>query len=348
MAGQVPPDVCQLAGKPGRFTPYLDVESVLNNGDQVSRAGLVPQESEDADGGGALKIMSTALVLLVGEQPLPNLLPTRHLQPDAAVLVHTSRTQDVAERLKKLLSDCQCLLCPVAPYPLPEIQNTLQAFLDRELGEYQLLFNLTGGTKPMSLAAFLVAFQYNAPFVYFQTEGGRSLLYHYQFTDQGAVRLEKQEEISTTITLEDYLRAQVGDYTTEPPRNEFEQQVYQTLRDIPDLEIFSSVRPQGLEALEVDFVIRLGNQVGVMEAKTKGAKAGIDQIQAVAEQRYLGTYVAKFLVSGKLVDRNNKNLAKAYNIAVVELTSYTSDGGLSENDKEKLKRQILEKMRWGS
>lgn len=290
--------------------------------------------------------MSTALVLLVGEQPVPNLLPTRHLQPDVAVLVHTDRTKGIAERLKMLLGR-RCLLCPVDPYDLPEIQRALQDFLQRELAGHQLLFNLTGGTKPMFLAALQVAFQHWAPFIYFQTEGGRSLLYFYRFTEQGQAQLEKQEEISATITLDDYLRAQVGNYTTEQPRNDFEQQVYQTLQGIPELEIFSSVRPQGLEALEVDFVVRLSNQVGVIEAKTKGAKSGIDQIQAVAEQRYLGTYVAKFLISGKAVDRNNKNLAQAYKIEVIELPSYANTGSLSESDREELRQRILRKLTGG-
>ena len=291
--------------------------------------------------------MKTALLHLVGEQPTPILLPTRHLKPDVAVLVHTDRTREITERLKKLLSDYECHLCSVPPYDLPGIQATLQRFLEQELAGHRLLFNLTGGTKPMSLAAFLVAFQRKAPFVYFQTEGGRSLLFHYKFTDDGQVQLEQQEEISATITLNDYLRAQVGDYTMEPPRNEFERRVYQALREIPGLEILTGVRPQGMEALEVDFMIRLGNQVGVVEAKTKGAKSGIDQIQAVAEQRFLGTYVTKFLVSGKPVDWNNKNLAKAYNIEVIELTSYTDSGSLSENDKEELKRRITEKLKGG-
>lgn len=289
--------------------------------------------------------MKKALILLVGEQPIPNLLPSRHLRPEVAVLVHTDRTRDIAERLEGLLSGCRCLLCCVGPYDLPGVQRALRDFLQQKLAGHQLVFNLTGGTKPMSLAAFQVAFHYQAPCVYFQTEGGRSLLYYYQFTNQRDVRLEKHEEISATITLDDYLRAQVGDYTKEPPRSDFERQVYQALQGVPDLEIFSSVRPQGMEALEVDFVVRLGNQVGVVEAKTKGAKSGIDQIQAVAEQRYLGTYVAKFLVSGKPVDRNNKNLARAYNIVVVELASYTTyNGTLSEDDKEELGRQILEKL----
>ncbi|GIW90412.1 MAG: hypothetical protein KatS3mg109_0844 [Pirellulaceae bacterium] len=290
----------------------------------------------------------TALILLVGEQPLPNLLPTRHINPAMVVLVHTDRTEEIAKRLKGLLS-AEKLLCQVEPYDLLKIKQTLQDFLSRQIAEseYQLLFNLTGGTKPMSIAAFRVASRRKAPFVYFQTEGGRSLLYHYQFTDQGEVILEKQEEISQTIDLDDYLRAQVGNYTTEDLRDDFEREVHRALQKIPGLEIFTSVRPLGLEALEVDFVVSLGNQIGVIEAKKKGAKSGIDQIQAVAEQRYLGTYVAKFLVSGKHLDRNNKNLAQAYRIEVIELTSYASNRGLSEDDQNALKQRVLERLRRG-
>jgi len=287
----------------------------------------------------------TALILLVGEQPLPNLLPTRHINPEMVALVYTDRTKEIAKRLEALLS-VEKLPCEVKPYDLPKIEQTLQD-LSRQIAEseHHLLFNLTGGTKPMSLAAFQVASQRKAPFVYFQTEGGRSLLYRYQFTDQGEVELEKQEEISQTITLDDYLRAQVGNYTPGSPRDDFERQVSQALQTIPDLEILTSVRPQGLEALEVDFVLRLGNQVGVIEAKTKGAKSGIDQIQAVAEQRYLGTYVAKFLVSGKEVDRNNKNLARAYGIEMIELPSYADTGEISESDQQTLRERILKKLR---
>lgn len=284
----------------------------------------------------------TMLILLVGEQPAPNLLPTRHLKPDVALLVYTDRTEAIANRLGNLLSGCQHL--KVDPYDLPRIRDVLQDFLEQKFSGYRLLFNLTGGTKPMSLAAFLVAYKHQAPFMHFQTEGGRSLLYHYQFNGSGIVRLDRKEEISETIKLDDYLRLQIGNYTTEPPQNKFEQQVYETLRDISGLEVLSSVRPQGLEALEVDLVIRLGNQVGVVEVKTKGDKSGIDQIQAVAEQRYLGTYVAKFLVSGKSVDLNNKNLAKAYNIEVIELTSFTAASTLSAEDRQILTTRICARL----
>ncbi|MCS7177921.1 MAG: DUF1887 family CARF protein [Anaerolineae bacterium] len=286
------------------------------------------------------------MIHLVGEQPAPILLPTRYLNPDVTVLVHTEHTRGIAQRLADVLdSDSNCLLHCVSPYDLPGIQISLQRFLQEKLAEHQLLFNLTGGTKMMSLAAFLVAFQRKAPFVYFQTEGGHSWLYRYQFTPQGEVQLEKREEIGETITLDDYLRVQVGEYTTGSPRTDFESEVLQALREyVPGIETLTSVRPRGMEALEVDFVIRLGNQIGVMEVKARGAKSGIDQIQAVAEQRYLGTYVAKFLVSGKSIDQNNRNLANAYNITVIELTGYEKTRSLSPKDRQTLAEAVRNRL----
>jgi hypothetical protein len=282
------------------------------------------------------------MILLVGEQPLPNLLPTRHLKPNPAVLVYTDRTRRIAENLEGLL-DCQCLPCPVSPYNIPEIQDEVHEFLSERLPDYAFTFNLTGGTKPMALAAFSLARSYNAPFVYFQTEGNHSRLYHYAF-DENTVYLERVEDLPDTIALDDYLRMYLGRYEVGEPRNELECQVRETLRAKSDLEVLWSLRPQGLEALEVDFVVRLGNQVGVGEVKTKGAKSGIDQINAVAEQRYLGTYVWKFLISGKPMDGNNRNLAQAYRIEVIELPTYDETGLLDTRDREKLIETIVTRL----
>ncbi|ABY35511.1 MAG TPA: DUF1887 domain-containing protein [Chloroflexus aurantiacus] len=288
--------------------------------------------------------MPLALILLIGEQPAANLLPTRYLRPDIAVLVHTERTKAIAERLQNVLEggSINCVLLSVDPYDLPAIRNDLQQFIQTNFKGHNTIFNLTGGTKIMSLAAFQVVSEFGTPFVYFQTEGGRSLLYRYRFTEQKDVQLQEQKEIPGSITLDDYLRVQVGKYTTAQPRDPFEQQIHQTLRTIPGLEILASVRPQNQPALEVDFLIRLDNQIGVIEAKKKGAKSGIDQLQAVAEQRYLGTYVFKFLVSADKVDDNNKNLAAAYGIEVIELTSFKlTNGSLSKEDEDELKQRIM-------
>lgn len=289
--------------------------------------------------------MATAMILLVGEQPVPNLLPARHLQPDAAVLVYTDRTRQVAENLKALLEPgCRCWLCQVHPYRIHEIQQELDASLTTMVGDHALIFNLTGGTKPMALGAFRVARIRGSPFVYLQTEGNRSLLYHYAF-DGDKIVLQSADELPVTISLDDYLRMYLGAYTCEEPRTDLEQQVVDALQSTPGIaEVITGLRPQGLEAQEIDFVVRCGNQVGIGEVKTKGAKRGIDQINAVAEQRYLGTYLRKFLVSGEPVDRNNKNLARAYRIEVIELPSYGETGMLSPEDRQKLAGIVLRRL----
>ena len=275
------------------------------------------------------------MISLVGEQPAPNLLPTRHLKPDIAVLVCTDRTRRVAENLKSLLK-CRCETCLVHPYSIHEIQEKLSSFLESRFPESSFIFNLTGGTKPMALAAFQLAKRYGSPSVYFQTEGNRSLLYQYAF--EGAkFALKAVEGLPTTISLDDYLRMYLGTYTCGEPRNDFERQVVEVLRSTPEIdEVFTSLRPQGMEALEVDFIVRCGNQVGIGEVKVKGKKDGIDQLNAVAEQRYLGTYVKKFLISGKPVHPNNKNLAKAYKIRIIELLSFGETSELNTDDKCKL------------
>ncbi len=287
----------------------------------------------------------TAIVLLLGEQPTPNLLPTRWLRPDAAVLVYTDRTERVAENLRGLLQPVcrEIRLCKVTPYDIVGCQQSLQTFLSENLPGYDFIFNLTGGTKLMALTALGLARRYHAPFVYFQTEGNRSRLYHY-VQENDEIRQQKAEDLNVTITLGDYLRMHLGAYESDKPRNDFEQQVFQTLQSHSELEILWSVRPKGLDALEIDFIVRLGNQVGVGEVKTKGAKSGIDQINAVAEQRYLGTYVKKFLISGRQVDRNNKNLARAYRIEIIELPSFAESQMLSQEDRQHLIETIVSRL----
>ena len=281
------------------------------------------------------------LISLVGEQPAPNLLPARRLKPDVAVFVYTTRTESTATNLKSLLaSRCDSLLCEVDPYHIPSIRDRLDQFISHECPKQPLIFNLTGGTKPMVLAAYQLAREQNSPFVYFQTEGNTSYLYRYVFADR-KIALERMEQLPETISLDDYLRLYLQSYQTGAPRNALEQQVFEVLEGTPNLEILPSVRPHGLGALEVDFAVRYGNQVGVGEVKTKGAKSGIDQINAVAHPRYLGTYVRKFLISARPVDQNNLDLAGAYRIKVIELPGYAESGELSAADRLKLRQEIV-------
>ena len=289
--------------------------------------------------------MSTAMVSLVGEQPAPNLLPARYLKPDLMILVHTDRTARVAQNLRGLLEpEIRCETCKVPPYSIADAFIQLEECLKDKASGHETIFNLTGGTKTMVLAAFHLARGAGSLFIYLQTEGNRSLLYKYGFRGNEIVQARPPEEIGETITLDDYLRMYLGEYTEGRPRDPLEEEVKAVLDSVEGLEVKYSVRPSGMEALEIDFVVRLGNQVGVGEVKRKGAKRGIDQINAVAAPRYLGTYIKKFLVSGKEVDRNNRILARAYRIKVVELTSFSTTGKLSQGDREKLIDSILEEM----
>ena len=284
------------------------------------------------------------LISLVGEQPAPNLLPARRLKPGIAALIYTERTESIAANLKALLaSQCACRLCKVEPYNILDIGDRLARFMADEFADERFVFNLTGGTKPMVLAAYQLAQARSSPFIYFQTEGNRSCLYRYVFADGGTV-LAAVEELPETLSLDDYLRLYLRAYETEAPRNILEQQVFEALKATPGLEVLTSVRPQGLGALEVDFAVRCGNQVGIGEVKTRGAKDGIDQINAVAHPRYLGTYVRKFLVSAHPVDQNNRDLAEAYRIEVIELPSYRSSGELDPDDRQKLSQGIVRQL----
>ena len=285
------------------------------------------------------------LLSLIGDQPVPNLLPARRIRPRVAVLVHTERTRGRAVNLSTVLErEFPCRLCEVDAYNIPQIRDSIQTFVARQYGSEPVVYNLTGGTKPMALAAFQLACRSSSPFVYFRTEGRRSCLYRYAI-DDGHVRLETTEELEDTICLDDYLRVYVGGYEAGAPRNAFEEQVVSALRATPGIsKVLASVRPAGLGALEIDFVVRCGNQVGVGEVKSKGAKAGIDQINAVAHPRYLGTYVGKFLVSGYPVHRNNLDLAQAYRIEVIELPSIQEGETLDSADREKLSRAVLRRL----
>ncbi len=279
------------------------------------------------------------MIALVGEQPIPNLLPVRHDRPDQVILVYTERTRRVGKRLTLLLGDAVATL-EVTPYDIMAIQRALsQLIAEREWAAADVTFNLTGGTKPMAFAAYRLAEQLGSPFLYLQSEGGESLAYHYQFLDQGAA-LVKRETIPPVLNLDDYLRAHLGSYEEGPPKWEFEIMVYAALQARVD-EIKTSVKHGG--ALEIDLVLRCGNQVAIAEVKS-GRKAlgkeGIDQLNTAAEQRYLGTYTRKLLVVDRPFGSNNRALAEAHRITIVELPSATA-GKLSDEDKEKLSSVVL-------
>ena len=244
----------------------------------------------------------TIMISLVGEQPIPNLLPVRHLQPDKLLLLTTFRTRQTAERLRQLIQ-ADVYTPQVDAYALLETRDVLDAKL-KEIweGEEPLIFNFTGGTKNMALAAYMVATRYAAPLLYFQTEGHQSLLHEYRFNNEELV-FWKKTSLPTLITNHDYIFAHVGEYqtlglgreTSDILGKQFERQVHDALLPHVD-EITPGVKPIG--DLDIDLIVRCGNQVGLVEVKSgNNTRKGINQLKTAGSREYFGTYTERFLVS---------------------------------------------------
>ncbi|MBE7557389.1 MAG: hypothetical protein HS126_40645 [Anaerolineales bacterium] len=97
--------------------------------------------------------------------------------------------------------------------------------------------------------------------------------------------------------------------------------------------------------MDIDLVVRIGNQVGIIEAKTGGKgrkKEGIDQLNTAGGRAYLGTYTKKFLIvdSSWEILSNLSDLAKVRDIVVIELPSYGETKQLADADRERLIQTI--------
>lgn len=293
------------------------------------------------------------MISLIGEQSMPNLLPSRSLKPEKLLLIHTDRTVKVSERLSNMFARTDQLKTDqlkVDAYDVLKIEEDIHNALT-STDPQSMMFNLTGGTKAMSLAAYRLAEKFRAPFVYFQSEGKISKLYRYSWNSVQQPELENETDLPPLISIEDYITASTGNKPTinGPSRGEgghFENAIFSQLSSIVD-EIQLGVKFGG--ALDADLMVRLGNRVGVIEAKTGGkarSKEGIDQLNTIAGPDYLGTYTAKFLIiNQKWGDRLNlRDLATARNITVIELPSYQDGTIQSDKEKQKLIDTIKSKL----
>lgn len=294
------------------------------------------------------------LLCLSGEQPIPNLLPVRYLKPDHTLIAHTSFEPSIksAKRLSGLIQNARMFSIDEG-YLIPRVLEALQ----REIGEpaEEVVVNVTGGTKPMALAAFELARQRRYPVVYYQTEGPRGrdqkgMLYRYSFDPQGNLHLDAGYpcQLPALITLDDYLKAHLDrGYEIRPPKNAsglaLENAVARALKPHVD-ELLQHVVPQGVrEQAEIDLLVRCGNHVGVFEIKTGGSGSGkhaVDQLTTIAAREYLGTYAARFIVTQASVEDRYKALASALRVNVIELKEYRPDKPFSQTDAHNLLQAV--------
>ena len=298
------------------------------------------------------------LITLVGGQPIPSLLPIRALQPERVLFVHTGTgsrgTEPVACRIARLTSSAQCDFVAVKPYDLQVIRSRIA---DRLLDEEPAIFNLTSGTKIMTLAAYGLAAERGAPFVYLRTEGRRgrdlqSVLYRYAFREGGPVSETSVTLSGDLLSLDAYLKAHWDHGYTENGFSQaaggaFEEAVYRALDGWVD-EIKAGVRPNGFkDQVEIDLVIRCGNQVGIIEVKRSGrgesGKKGVDQLTTAAARELSGIYTARFLITGGSNREEYKQAARKLGIRVVDLFG-ARGGQLSQDAITKLQQAIAEQM----
>jgi hypothetical protein len=295
------------------------------------------------------------LISLIGEQPIPNLLLVRALRPQRSILVYTGRTQATAMRLRAIISgehDSEQDLC----IPAFDFDHALKLMQARLAGEDEMIFNLTGGTKMMAMAAFALAIQTSSPFIYIENEHSRLHRYHFA---SGQVNAEPLQELPTLIDIDDYLRAHLPGYRiTGFHRREngeldngglFEQAVFNAVNGQVD-EVLAGVRPEGSAGqIELDLVVRCGNQVGIAEIKLGGGpspKNALDQLKMAGEPSYLGTYTALFLVIARahLPSEGLEELARQRSITVIHLPDYQKGQPLPEADAGRLAETIRQRL----
>jgi hypothetical protein len=296
--------------------------------------------------------MTTTMIALIGEQPIPNILPVLHYKPERVLLVFTERTQRVAKRLQKLLSNAVVMDEPVQAYNIADTELLLQSWIDTNVTQDEtVVFNITGGTKLMSLPAYRLAEKMGSPFLYLET-GRRNIVYTYHFSSEKIPSITEEIELPELIDIDTYLRAHVdtyakGGYSREPKGAKFEKAIHEALDTEVD-EVFTSVKLHG-STPEVDLVVRIGNRVGIIETKVgEAVKKAIDQLNTAGGREYLGTFTVKFLVMGTEWNPQHTNLralAEARQINVIELPGYNEDSGvLAPEDQQKLIKAIRDKL----
>lgn len=280
----------------------------------------------------------TLMIALVGGQLLPNFLPVRYYHPEDLLLVYTDGTRKQFNQLKAMLKqETNVMELETDPYDIAKIIHDLEEKLHSPgLADKPLLFNLTGGTKTMSLASYQIAQLQTAPMFYLQSEGKQNRIYYYTW-QQKQLASSNNEIIPECIQLREFFDLHFGPgqwKETVPAINTggyFESAIAETLRT-HGFEVLTGVKAMG-EQIEIDVAARFENRFAIIEAKTgKEGKAlkGIQQLSNAV--RHLGTYTQSLYVITVSPSESHKTITEASRIKVVSLTNYVSGSTTLETD----------------
>ncbi|SRR5579875_2905920 len=300
----------------------------------------------------------TLMVALVGEQPLPNLIPVRSYNPDSVLLVYSERTKGVYERLKAVLESKTVVYeLKTDAYNIVAIIEALNAKLKTsELQSQTPEFNLTGGTKLMSLAAYQVAQQTNATMLYIESEGKRNRVYRYTWKHNQLQPPSQTWLSDCKVSLQEFFDVQlgIGNWKEHGPAKDkkgqlsrggfFEKALADTLRKRgTDYEIMAGVKALK-DQIDIDIAIRYENQFGILEAKVgdEGKTLhGIQQLSTAAQRQMLGTYTKKFYAITVSPSPSQEFLRKEAHIQIIQLPGYDEQTHtLSEDDMKTFIEEI--------
>ncbi|HZU69293.1 MAG TPA: DUF1887 family CARF protein [Ktedonobacteraceae bacterium] len=286
----------------------------------------------------------TLMIALVGEQPMPNLLPVRHSHPSDVLLVYTKRTKGIYDRLAATLQkEANVYELETEPYRIGVIVDALKAKLESpELAGKSNTFNLTGGTKAMAFAAYQVAQQQKAPMFYLQSEGKHNRIYHYIWEDRG-LKLVDDELVPACVKLNDLFNLHFGPGEWQECSSNrgddggpFEVALAEALR-LNEYEVMTGVRAMDGQ-IDIDVAMRFENRFGIIEAKAGNKGKKLDGIKQLSNAvRHIGTYTQSFFAITVQHTSTHEAIMLASRIKVVSLTNYVPGSEtLTLDDAKKL------------
>lgn len=301
------------------------------------------------------------LMTLLGEQPLPNLMPLwQYRQFDAVQFVVSERTLPLAEMLADYLPNDPQLhdlhlfppLC-VPPYDLPQARFKIGEGLLQALNAGSAVtLNLTGGTKLMSLAAMQAAYGLAVPLLYVSSENGEMIFY----TSDGVQT--RREPIVLHISVEQYLRAHGIEVSLNPSFRPASEPPFRPPKEGDPLEaaVFEAARQSGkfddvrrnlyirrpgrnggFVDNELDVVVTRNGVLGVCSCKAGSNLSNDDlyELEALSSREKFGIYCGRvFVCAASEIPEGLKQRASADKIRLA----------YGEDAAERAVNQLLESM----
>jgi len=173
-------------------------------------------------------------VCLVSSQPLPNLLPLldRTVRPQRVIFVVGDHMREPLEWLRSVLQGRGIRIdeWPIDdPWDFDHVQTRIMELLERErdaLPGKRIALNATGGTKPMSIAAYDAFRAYDLPVFYVHPEKDRVVW----FAPVG----KAPHDLADRIRLEPFLASHGVEVRREPRRNVPERERLEVAAEIID------------------------------------------------------------------------------------------------------------------